>query len=102
MQRFALALILAVAAPAAARAEMQELMLPVVVNGYASGPLRYQTTFRIVNLSAVPAEVTLEAYQNDGTATRILEMFPVPRRKNARAETARTGRSRHLLVLLAV
>ena len=79
MQRFALALILAVAAPAAARAEMQELMLPVVVNGYVREPLHYQTTFRFVNLSAVPAEVTLEAYQNDGTATRILELFPVPR-----------------------
>jgi len=46
MQRFALALILAVAAPAAARAEMQELMLPVVVNGYVREPLHYQTTFR--------------------------------------------------------
>src|SRR5207247_6318802 len=70
---------LAVAAPAAARAEMQELMLPVVVNGYVREPLHYQTTFRFVNLSAVPAEVTLQAYQNDGTATRILELFPVPR-----------------------
>jgi len=57
MQRFALALILAVAAPAAARAEMQELMLPVVVNGYVREPLHYQTTFRFVNLLGVPSSL---------------------------------------------
>lgn len=59
--------------------QTQDLVLPVVVNGYVRAPIHYQTTFRIVNLSANPVQVTLEAYQNDGKAIRILELFPVTR-----------------------
>ena len=62
-----------------AAAQTQELILPVALNGYTAAPVHYQTTIRIVNMSASKAEVTLEAYQNDGTATRILELFPVAR-----------------------
>lgn len=60
-------------------AQTQELILPVVVNGYVRPPIHYQTTIRIVNLTPNPVQVTLEAYQNDGTAVRILELFPVAR-----------------------
>jgi hypothetical protein len=77
MKRLSAALALAMCAPAFA--DTAELILPVVVNGYVRQPLHYQTTFRIVNLSAAPAEVTLEAFTNEGTAVRILELFPVAR-----------------------
>ena len=60
-------------------AQTQDLILPVVVNGYVVPPIHYQTTIRIVNLTANPVQVTLEAYRNDGTAVRILELFPVAR-----------------------
>ena len=79
MHRFAVTVMLVVAGAAQARAETQELILPVVVNGYVRQPLHYQTTFRIVNLSPAPAEVTLEAYGNDGSAIRLLELFPIAR-----------------------
>ena len=59
-------------------AETQELILPVVVNGYVKNPLHLQTTIRIVNLSNAAVEVTLEAYGNDGVATRIFGLFPIP------------------------
>lgn len=59
--------------------QTQELILPIVLNGYTTQPIHYQTTIRIVNLSATAAEVTLEAYQNDGTPIRILELFPIAR-----------------------
>jgi hypothetical protein len=62
-----------------AGAQAQELILPVALNGYTAQPIHYQTTIRIVNMSSSRAEVTLEAYQNDGTAIRILELFPVAR-----------------------
>src|SRR5213083_2465502 len=62
-----------------AAAQTQELILPVALNGYTAAPVHYQTMIRIVNMSASKAEVTLEAYQNDGTAMRILELFPVAR-----------------------
>ena len=60
-------------------AQTQDLILPVAVNGYVRAPIHYQTTIRIVNLSSNPVQITLEAYQNDGTAVRILELFPVAR-----------------------
>ena len=60
-------------------AQTQDLILPVVVNGYVVPPIHYQTTIRIVNLTANPVQVTLEAYRDDGTAVRILELFPVAR-----------------------
>lgn len=63
----------------ATTAATQESILPIVVNGYTKEPIHFQTKIRIVNLSSSAVEVTLEAYQNDGTATRILELFPVPR-----------------------
>jgi len=65
--------------PVAAAAQTQDLILPVVLNGYTVAPVHYQTIIRIVNMSASAADVTLEAYQNDGTPTRILELFPVAR-----------------------
>jgi len=60
-------------------AQTQDLILPVVLNGYVRPPIHYQTTIRIVNLLADPVQVTLEAYRNDGTAIRILELFPIAR-----------------------
>ena len=39
-------------------AQTQDLVLPVVLNGYVKAPIHYQTTLRIVNLSAT-AEVSL-------------------------------------------
>lgn len=59
--------------------QTQDLILPIVLNGYTTQPIHYQTTIRIVNLSAAAVEVTLEAYQNDGTPIRILELFPIAR-----------------------
>ena len=60
-------------------AQTQDLILPVVLNGYTTPPVHYQTTIRIVNMSASPVEVTLEAYHDDGTPVRILELFPIAR-----------------------
>src|SRR2546422_6736911 len=57
----------------------QELILPVAVNGYVKAPIHYQTTLRIVNLSAKAVQVTAEAYQNDGTAVQIFDLFPIVR-----------------------
>ena len=63
----------------AARAESQELILSTVVNGYIKQPVHVQTTIRVVNLSTSAVDVTLEAYQSDGSPVRILELFPIPR-----------------------
>lgn len=63
----------------AAFAQTQDLILPIALNGYTSPPVHYQTVIRIVNMSSFAVEVTLEAYQNDGTAIRILELFPIAR-----------------------
>jgi hypothetical protein len=57
----------------------QDLILPVALNGYVKAPIHYQTTLRLVNLSAKPVQVTAEAYQNDGTAIQIFDLFPVVR-----------------------
>src|SRR5947207_12690752 len=65
--------------PIAAAAQTQDLILPVVLNGYTVAPAHYQTIIRILNTSASAVEVTLEAYQNDGTPIRILELFPIAR-----------------------
>jgi hypothetical protein len=65
--------------PLAAAAQSQDLILPVVLNGYTVAPVHYQTIIRILNTSSSAVEVTLEAYNNDGTAVRILELFPVAR-----------------------
>lgn len=79
MQRPFLIIFFVIAVSHAAVAQTQEMILPVVVNGYVREPLHYQTTIRIVNLSNSSVEVTLEAYQNDGVPVRILELFPIPR-----------------------
>lgn len=60
-------------------AATQDLLLPVALNGYTTAPIHYQTIIRIVNMSTSAVDVTLEAYQNDGTAIRILELFPIVR-----------------------
>ncbi len=59
--------------------QTQDLILPVALNGYTVPPVHYQTIIRIVNMSVSSVDVTLEAYQNDGTAIRILELFPIAR-----------------------
>ena len=59
--------------------QTQDLILPAALNGYTAPPVHYQTIIRIVNMSATSVDVTLEAYQNDGTPVRILELFPVVR-----------------------
>ncbi len=59
-----------------AEAQTQELVLPAVFNGYVREPVHFQTTVRIVNLSASTTEVTLEAYTDDGVPTRIFGLFP--------------------------
>lgn len=58
-------------------ADPQELILPVVVNGFVKAPLHFQTTVRIVNLSNTATEVALEGFQNDGTPTRLFGLFPI-------------------------
>src|SRR5256885_12710031 len=65
--------------PIATAAQTQDLILPVVLNGYTVAPVHYQTIIRILNTSASAVEVTLEAYQNDGMPIRILEPFPIAR-----------------------
>jgi hypothetical protein len=65
--------------PISASGQTQDLILPVVLNGYTVAPTHYQTVIRILNMSASSAEVTLEAYQNDGKPIRILELFPIAR-----------------------
>jgi len=60
-------------------AQTQELILPIALNGYTTPPVHYQTIVRILNQSPSAVEVTAEAYQNDGTAVRIFELFPVAR-----------------------
>src|SRR5262245_8212492 len=57
----------------------QDWVLPVTLNGYVKPPIHYQTTLRLVNLSATPVQVTAEAYQNDGTAIQIFDLFPIVR-----------------------
>ena len=57
----------------------QDLVLPVALNGYVKPPIHYQTTLRLVNLSARSVQVTAEAYQNDGTAIQIFDLFPIVR-----------------------
>ena len=65
--------------PSMGYAATQNLILPIALNGHTTAPVHYQTIIRIVNMSAGMTEVTLEAYQNDGKAIRILELFPVAR-----------------------
>ena len=79
MFRFFLVAFLGFGFLTAAFADTQDLILPVALNGYTTPPVHYQTIIRIVNMSPSSVEVTLEAYQNDGTAIRILELFPVAR-----------------------
>ena len=79
MRRICLIAFLLICFSTLADAQTQELILPVALNGYTTQPIHYQTTIRISNMSSSAAEVTLEAYQNDGTAIRILELFPIAR-----------------------
>src|SRR5712692_2623639 len=79
MRRLILVAWTLIAASQIASAQSQELILPIVVNGYVKQPIHFQTIFRIVNLSSTITQVTLEAYQNDGTPVRLLELFPIPR-----------------------
>src|SRR5437762_14337124 len=79
MRRISLIGFLLICFSTLADAQTQELILPVALNGYTTQPIHYQTTIRISNMSSSAAEVTLEAYQNDGTAIRILELFPIAR-----------------------
>src|SRR5215831_6827067 len=65
--------------PPAAFAQTKDLILPVALNGYTIPPVHYQTIIRMVNMTPSTVQVTLEAFQNDGTAIRILELFPVAR-----------------------
>lgn len=74
-----IAAVLVFSVAAQAQTQTQDLILPVVLNGYTVAPVHYQTIIRVVNMSASPTEVTLEAYQNDGTAIRILDLFPIAR-----------------------
>src|ERR1051326_6837368 len=64
---------------AMALAQTQEMILPVAVNGYVKPPIHYQTTLRMTNLSTTAVQVTAEAYQNNGTAVQIFDLFPVIR-----------------------
>ena len=77
MSRVLWIFVVVLVASGASFAQTQDLILPVALNGYVVPPLHYQTTIRIVNLTANPVQVTLEAYRSDGTAVRILELFPV-------------------------
>ena len=79
MRRIVLSLVFASALTVPLFSQTQDLILPVALNGYTSPPVHYQTIIRIVNMSATAVDVTLEAYQNDGTPVRILELFPVAR-----------------------
>jgi len=79
MRHLLIAVALSLAFAEIAQAQTQELILPVAVNGYVRPPIHYQTTVRIVNLSGSAVQVTAEAYQNDGTAVRIFELFPIAR-----------------------
>jgi len=49
-------------------AQTQDLILPVVLNGYVRPPIHYQTTIRIVNLLADPVQVTLNLTDTSGAA----------------------------------
>jgi hypothetical protein len=64
---------------ALAQAPAQELIIPVVANGYVKPPLHYQTVVRVLNAAGEAVEITVEGFQNDGTATRLFELFPLPR-----------------------
>ena len=79
MRWIPLVILLGLSFSTAAFAETQDLILPIALNGYTTPPVHYQTIIRIVNMSPAAVEVTLEAYQNDGTAIRILELFPIVR-----------------------
>jgi hypothetical protein len=79
MSRIFLFVVVVVAFSTPVFAQTQDLILPVALNGYTTPPVHYQTIIRIVNMSPSAVEVTLEAYQNDGTAVRILELFPLSR-----------------------
>ncbi len=61
-----------------AAAQTQNLILPVVLNGSAVPPTHYQTTVRILNMGTSSVSVTLEAFQNDGTAVRVLDLAAAP------------------------
>jgi hypothetical protein len=79
MRRILLVTIFALFFTPAAFSQTRDLILPIALNGYTTPPVHYQTIIRIVNMSASAVDVTLEAYQNDGTAIRILELFPITR-----------------------
>ena len=79
MRRIVLSTVIALLFSTLAFAQTQDLVLPIALNGYTTPPVHYQTIIRIVNMSPVPVEVTVEAYENDGTPIRILELFPIVR-----------------------
>jgi hypothetical protein len=79
MRRSLILVLLVVSLGVAAHAQTQDAILPIALNGYTTAPIHYQTIIRIVNMSPSAVEVTLEAYQNDGKAIRILELFPIVR-----------------------
>jgi hypothetical protein len=79
MRRIQFVVVLSLLFSTAAFAQTQDLILPIALNGYTTPPIHYQTIIRIVNMSPSAVDVTLEAYQNDGTPIRILELFPIPR-----------------------
>ena len=79
MRRILSALAIVVWLASRLSAQTQDLILPVALNGYTAPPTHYQTIIRIVNMSANAVQVTLEAYSNDGTPVRILELFPIAR-----------------------
>ena len=79
MRRIVLSLVFASSFTVPLFSQTQDLILPIALNGYTAPPVHYQTIIRIVNMSATAVDVTLEAYQNDGTPVRILELFPVAR-----------------------
>src|SRR5438552_16994814 len=74
-----IAAVLVFSVAALSQTQTQDLILPVVLNRYTVAPVHYQTIIRVANMSASPTEVTLEAYQNDGTPIRILDLFPIAR-----------------------
>jgi hypothetical protein len=79
MPRILWAVVVLLAVAPGVSAQTQDLILPIALNGYTVAPAHYQTIIRIVNMSPSPAQVTLEAYTNEGTPIRILELFPIGR-----------------------
>ncbi len=52
------------------------MILPVVVNGFLMEQRHFQTTVRVVNLGDT-VTVSFEAFQNDGTPTRLFGLYPI-------------------------